>query len=674
MKVANSILIDDENGLNPLQALDLMTAFICKKIKRIDSRYKREKIFTSHPLYVAPREIAVGTRFELERLKNNNMAIPQRIQSSFEYVSIIETIESLFNREQFKSVYLEHNSVVQSKHTCVNDIYERFCCGQKYKNTELFQANNHPLQIQIATDDFEPCNPLQSKAGSHKICAVYFIIRNMPSEFLSKLQNIYLICLCNSNDIKTKETDFNNIWNLIVKDIRYLENVGINIDNNINIKGTLTYISFDNLGANTSLGLVESFRSFFYCRICELPREKCEHFTKEDPKMLRNRQKYVEQMSIVEASENVNYSQTKGIKRYCVLNELKYFHSTENISVDILHDLNEGTIPFLMKELFNRCIALKIFNVNTLIKMIRFYDFGRLNTKNKPSNLSIEKKNLGQNGAQSRCLFLHLPFILWKYKSNHILAEMWICVKSLLKICQIAYSYKITDSDLVTLENEVGIHLENVQKYFKVKLTPKHHFLTHYSSVIRSMGPLVHMSMMRFESKHKYFKDHIKKTNNFININKWLAVKHQHYLCKEENGYQNEITIGSKILLSEAFITDHADTFAGKIGHAIILNEVKWLRCNGIIFRNSLLILNESVVFEIIKIVSLDDKYYFLCKKFESLGLNQYFNCLEIQQSFPINYSLICFDKLAHTKSYELKKCDEKQYIIADTLELNNII
>lgn len=674
IKIVNCAFIGDANGLNPLQALDLTSSFIFKKFEKINSHYKRSKLFKSHPLYVAPQEMAVGTRFEIERDKQNMVAIPQRIQSTFEYVSLIDTLKSLFKRDDFKSQYFEHNSVNQSKHTCVDGVYERFCCGKKYKNTELFQTNKDSLQIQIATDDFEPCNPLQSKSGSHKICAVYFVIRNMPAEYLSKLKNIYLICLCNSNDLKTKQTDFNNIWTLIVNDISHLENVGIDIGNNVNIKGTIAYLSFDNLGGNTSLGLVESFQSYFYCRICELPKDKCQLLTKEDPKILRNRNSYNAQLAIVDMSEKVNYSQTKGIKRLCVLNDLKYFHMIENISVDIMHDLNEGTIPFIMKRLFDRCIALKVFTEKELIKLIRFYDFGRLNSKNKPSQLAIDKKTLGQNGAQSRCLFLHLPFILSKYKTNYHLAEMWICIKSLLKICQIAYSSKIIESEVVILENEIHVHLNSIQKNFKCKLTPKHHLLTHYCSVIRTMGPLLPMSMMRFESKHKYFKDNIRRSNNFININRSLTLKHQEFMSKQENGYEDEMTTGAKKILCETFTHDHAHIFASEITHKSIAFEVKWLRYNGIMFKQGLMILNASVVFEIIKILCIDNIYNLFCNKYDNYGLDKYSNSLEIKQCFPITCRLIKFKELEHGKIYEKKKCMGKCYIIADTLALKNIV
>lgn len=84
----------------------------------------------------------------------------------------------------------------------------------------------------IAT--FELCNPLQSKAGVHKVYAFYFSIRNVPVEFRSRTNNIHLVCLVNSNDLKTKTTDFNNVWRPIVRELKYLEEIGINVgDKNI---------------------------------------------------------------------------------------------------------------------------------------------------------------------------------------------------------------------------------------------------------------------------------------------------------------------------------------------------------------------------------------------------------------------------------------------------------
>lgn len=43
--------------------------------------------------------------------------------------------------------------------------------------------------------------------------------------------------------------------------------------------------------------------------------------------------------------------------------------------------------------------------------------------------------------------------------------------------------------------------------------------------------------MMRFDAKHTVFKSFVRYTNNFININKTLAVKHQQNLITQENTF-----------------------------------------------------------------------------------------------------------------------------------------
>lgn len=126
----------------------------------------------------------------------------QSIYSNFfhTFVPIIDTIRSLFLRDDFSRAF--QNGGSRNSHKCTNGEYSEYCCGSAFKKSEIFQAHPESLQILIATDDFEVCNPLSSKASLHKICAIYFVIRNMPR--LSYLSNIYLICLCNSNDIRTK--------------------------------------------------------------------------------------------------------------------------------------------------------------------------------------------------------------------------------------------------------------------------------------------------------------------------------------------------------------------------------------------------------------------------------------------------------------------------------------
>lgn len=48
--------------------------------------------------------------------------------------------------------------------------------------------------------------------------------------------------------------------------------------------------------------------------------------------------------------------------------------------------------------------------------------------------------------------------------------------------------------------------LLNVKEIYKISLTPKLHYLTHYVTVLERMGSLALLSMMRFEAKHSELK------------------------------------------------------------------------------------------------------------------------------------------------------------------------
>jgi len=55
-------------------------------------------------------------------------------------------------------------------------------------------------------------------------------------------------------------------------------------------------------------------------------------------------------------------------------------------------------------------------------------------------------------------------------------------------------------------------------------VTSKHHFMTHYPSVMTLFGPISKLWSMRFEAKHN---PHAQVVCNFRNISKTLAHKHQ---------------------------------------------------------------------------------------------------------------------------------------------------
>lgn len=138
-----------------------------------------------------------------------------------------------------------------------------------------------------------------------------------------------------------------------------LEN-GIYVGDGLSIRGTLVHLLSDNLGANARLGFVECFsKPKSWCRFCECDSIECKNLHGEIPSKKRTKERYAEQLVTIANSEKVSFSDTIGVKRYCELNNLRYYHMFDTMTPDIMHDLNEGIIQFLMRKLFKFCISKK---------------------------------------------------------------------------------------------------------------------------------------------------------------------------------------------------------------------------------------------------------------------------------------------------------------------------
>lgn len=666
----NNELIDDvENSIAPKRITGMLKELVLSEFSLYNTAYKVNKTIIGNDFYVDPEERAIGTRFEQRRDKKTGHIFPQLIQSIAFYVPIVQTIKSLFNNPDFNKLYFEYNSV---KHICASNELKSFRCGTVCRNNDLFGNDQFALQIQLSTDDFELNNPLQSKAGVHKTCAVYFSIRNMPKEYLSRINNIYLVCLCNSNDLKTDYINFNDIWQMVRDDISVLENIGVKIGEHI-LKGSLVWLSADILGANTSLGFSEGFNCSYYCRFCESHIDECAVMTTENSAKNRTIPNYNVHLRTAESLRNIDYKKSCGIKRCCKLNELKYFHMLTNISVDILHDNYEGAMLFAMKGLFHAIIELKLLKLDQIIDMVYSFDYGESNQRNIPSTLQIERSNLGQNGSQIYCLFRHLPFIFHRLRLNEKFRAIWDVISSMLRISRFLHSLNLTTDQLPILKNEITNHLDLYQKHFKKKLKPKQHNLVHYPRVIEAMGPVFPMNMLRSESKHKAFKDIRHNTLNFINIHKTLAIRHQQIAAFQGFSYKDEIKCGSK----SDFDKNEWDFF-GKLfddGFKTDSNKVKQIKYfifNHFKYKCGYLIVHNKNLFEIEKIVEIGGDFLFVSRLLSIVKFDEFFHSYEVVACGETHcFHLLRFDELSNKKPYEKKKIKDRCYIMADNFDVS---
>lgn len=83
-------------------------------------------------------------------------------------------------------------------------------------------------------------------------------------------------------------------------------------------------------------------------------------------------------------------------------------------------------------------------------------------------------------------------------------------------------------SSIETLRDVIATMNEMYVQLFNMTLKPKHHFATHYPSLIEKFGPLRFMSSMRFEANHKFIKNYTKNTMSRKNISYSIGRKLQY--------------------------------------------------------------------------------------------------------------------------------------------------
>lgn len=83
-------------------------------------------------------------------------------------------------------------------------------------------------------------------------------------------------------------------------------------------------------------------------------------------------------------------------------------------------------------------------------------------------------------------------------------------------------------SSIKTLRDVIATMNEMYVELFNRTLKPKHHFATHYPSLIEKFGPLRFMSSMRFEANHKFIKNYTKNTMSRKNISYSIGRKLQY--------------------------------------------------------------------------------------------------------------------------------------------------
>lgn len=390
------------------------------------------------------------------------------------------------------------------------------------------------LPLLVYFDDFEPFNVLGSKSGAYKIGAVYCKLLCLPPLIEAQLLHINPVMFFFSEDRKTFSD--RTIFAPLIEELNHLQSNGVQYTfrqfKRIKLIPILIY--GDNLGLNGILGFTESFNCNHYCRLCRISKAEAHFQTVEDISLWRTEKNYMEDVPL----NNVSVT---GIDELSVWNSLIRFHVTENYSVDIMHDLLEGVCHYDMAHIIIQLIHYGWFDLHTLNERIRTYN-ERSKNKNKFGFITqkmLEDKSFRSSAKEMLNFIESFPFIVDGLIEDEELPA-WHFYIVLRQILAIVLSFSVEEETTDYLQVLIKEHHELYIQIFRDTLKPKHHFMLHYPTVIKMIGPIRQIWCMRFESKHQFFKNVSRITQNRKNLIQTFCIKLQLSFANLLLNYEDE--------------------------------------------------------------------------------------------------------------------------------------
>ena len=147
----------------------------------LSSQNSRNAFYSGRMNLIQPRDVLLYRAFTLRKGVKNHLGYS---------IPFAENLKSLLSLPE---IWRETGNSHKSRDRYMHDI----CDGDFVKNTEIFNAHPHALQILLYTDDIEIVNPIGSHTSKHKLTMFYFTLANIlftplvPSSNISVVQDWY---------------------------------------------------------------------------------------------------------------------------------------------------------------------------------------------------------------------------------------------------------------------------------------------------------------------------------------------------------------------------------------------------------------------------------------------------------------------------------------------------
>ncbi|XP_064463671.1 uncharacterized protein LOC135374657 [Ornithodoros turicata] len=347
-EIANDVIsyvqgLTEDLSRKPTQQWAHILSSVGDGMEMLSTKGDRTDYWSTCLPFVEPRTIVIGTD---ERGKRN----------VFHYVPILEILKNLLE---------------------VPDIYSNFCCPDKedgYLKTAFdgtafidhayFNGDEEMICIQLYADEFEVCDPLGSKRGKHKLLGVYFSILNLPQRIRSSLSQIHLVLLVNHTHISAYGLD--KVFAHLMEDVASLENEGLTVKGQT-LKGTVFIVTGDNLSCHRLGGFKCNFSGGRICRFCLALRYEVSNKHLEADFVSMTPEGHLHHLDMLKSG--IPTLSLYGVREPCTFN-FTGFHPTEHFPTDIMHDILEGVISFVMMHIIDYLMSNGFFSLCHLSKCI----------------------------------------------------------------------------------------------------------------------------------------------------------------------------------------------------------------------------------------------------------------------------------------------------------------
>lgn len=455
------------------------------------------------------------------------MQIFRNMPEGGRYVPISSVLKNFL---EIPNVCEEAKNFLHNMENNESPIIEHFGQGSLWKSIKKKFGDNEVFPLIFFVDDFSVDNELGSHKLKNKMTSVYCTTPWFQQGIMEQLKSKFLVMLFKTS--LREEYSMDVIYGSLVDELKQLEEVGIEILGKHRVFFASGLIIGDNLGIHEVYGSVTGFTANYPCRHCRIHKSDMQNVFESQEDLRRNRENYEEDL------KKNNQSET-GIKEPCVFNQLKSFHVTENLSIDLMHDWLLGTFRHDIPLPINSLIEHTSLDLNIINSRISNFDYGADSNDKPPifTQKQLDNKYMVIHASEMYTLIKYLPAMLGDYIPRGEKHCDWFLQGR--KLVDLLFTKAIHRGNLPEISATMTCYFETRKTlYPDRKMRPKDHFGLHSEEVINSVGPLANLTCMRDEARHQNLLSYAKSSKNKVDIALSTAKKVQiaqafHFMKKD---------------------------------------------------------------------------------------------------------------------------------------------